>query len=173
LSRPPPPPPPPPLLPYTTLFRSLASAIASSWGVSYGPTDKAVWFRIEDDSGGQSSLESPQVRRGTTRQARPAAWSALDAALRSRLSLPQLLERTVEHATTALGGDAAYIALATSDETMWDVRSAVGLTAGGAPWRPLRIRTEEIFPSSAPEPGPVINDDLMIARTNRGRLARA
>ena len=152
---------------------ALASAIASSWGVSYGPTDKAVWFRIEDDPGGQSSLESPQVRRGTTRQARPAAWSALDAALGSRLGLPQLLERTVEHAATALGGDSAYIALATSDETMWDVRSAVGLTAGGAPWRPLRIRTEEIFPSSAPEPGPVINDDLMIARTNRGRLARA
>ena len=152
---------------------ALASAIASSWGVSYGRNDKAVWFRIEDNPGGQSSLESPQVRRGSTQQSRPAAWSALDAALGSRLSLPQLLERTVEYAATALGGDAAYIALATSDETMWDVRSAVGLTPGGAPWRPLRVRTEEIFPSSAPEPGPVINDDLMIARASRGRLARA
>src|SRR5699024_6570505 len=134
---------------------ALASAIASSWGVSYGPTAKAVWFRIEDDPGGQSSWESPQVRRGTTRQARPAA----------RSGRPRLLDRTVEHAAAALGGDAADVALATSDETMWDVRSAVGLTAGGAPWRPLRIRTEEICPSSAPEPGPVINDDLMIART--------
>ncbi|MFD3686809.1 SpoIIE family protein phosphatase [Nocardiopsis sp. NPDC058631] len=152
---------------------ALASAIASSWGVSYGRNDKAVWFRIEDSPGAHPSLESPQVRRGPARPVRPAPWSALDAALGSRLSLPQLLERTVEYATTALGGDAAYITLATSDETMWEVRAAVGLTPGGAPWRPLRVRTEETFPSAAPEPGAVINDDLMIARTGRGRLSRA
>ncbi|NYJ34320.1 serine phosphatase RsbU (regulator of sigma subunit)/anti-sigma regulatory factor (Ser/Thr protein kinase) [Nocardiopsis aegyptia] len=147
---------------------ALASAIASSWGVSYGRADKAVWFRV-DDVPEQASLESPPVRGGVRRASRPTTWSALDAALRARLSLPQLLERTVEHAATALGGDAAYIALATSDETMWEVRSAVGLND---PWRPLRVRTEEVFPSAAPEPGAVINDDLMIARANRGRLAR-
>jgi serine phosphatase RsbU (regulator of sigma subunit)/anti-sigma regulatory factor (Ser/Thr protein kinase) len=152
---------------------ALASAIASSWGVSYGRNDKAVWFRIEDDSGERASLESPPVRRSPSRTGRPAPWSALDSALGSRLSLPQLLERTVEHSATALGADAAYITLATSDETMWEVRAAVGLTPGGAPWRPLRVRTEEIFPSSAPEPGAVINDDLMIARASRGRLSRA
>ncbi len=154
---------------------ALASAIASSWGVSYGREDKAVWFRIEDAARPSSpSLESPPVRRGTT-NSRPArsAWSSLDAALNSRLSLRQLLERTVEYAATALGGDAAYIALATSDETMWEVRAAVGLTVDGSPWRTLRVRTEETFPSAAPEPGPTINDDLMIARANRGRLSRA
>ncbi len=151
---------------------ALASAIASSWGVSYGRNDKAVWFRIEDKGTEHSSLESPPVRRGPSRPARPPAWSALDAALGSRLSLPQLLERTVEYATTALGGDAAYIALATSDETMWEIRAAIGLT-GGAPWRPVRVRTEETFPSAAPETGPVINDDLMIARAHRGRLSEA
>ncbi|MEU2972279.1 ATP-binding protein, partial [Nocardiopsis alba] len=151
---------------------ALASAIASSWGVSYGRNDKAVWFRIEDKGTEHSSLESPPVRRGPSRPARPPAWSALDAALGSRLSLPQLLERTVEYATTALGGDAAYIALATSDETMWEIRAAIGLT-GGAPWRSVRVRTEETFPSAAPETGPVINDDLMIARANRGVLSRA
>ncbi|MBR8740574.1 SpoIIE family protein phosphatase [Nocardiopsis sp. MG754419] len=153
---------------------ALASAIASSWGVSYGRNDKAVWFRIEDKGADHTSLESPQVRRGggPVRPMRPPAWSALDAALGSRLSLPQLLERTVEYATSNLGGDAAYVALATSDETMWEVRAAMGLT-GGAPWRPLRVRTEEIFPSAAPEPGPVINDDLMIARASRGALSRA
>ncbi|MEU3306768.1 SpoIIE family protein phosphatase [Nocardiopsis sp. NPDC055551] len=151
---------------------ALASAIASSWGVSYGRNDKAVWFRIEDKNDGTPSLESPPVRRGTVRPARPPAWSALDSALGSRLTLPQLLERTVEYSTSTLGGDAAYIALTTSDETMWEVRTAVGLT-GGAHWRPLRVRTEEIFPSAAPEPGPVINDDLMIARAGRGALARA
>ena len=151
---------------------ALASAIASSWGVSYGRTDKAVWFRIEDKGTEHPSLESPPVRRSPSRAVRPPAWSALDSALGSRLTLPQLLERTVEYSTSVLGGDAAYIALATSDETMWEVRSAVGLT-GGAPWRPLRVRTEEIFSSAAPAPGPVINDDLMIARTGRGALARA
>ncbi|WP_121182519.1 SpoIIE family protein phosphatase [Nocardiopsis sp. Huas11] len=147
---------------------ALASAIASSWGVSYGRADKAVWFRV-DDVPERASLESPPVRGGVRRPSRPTTWTALDAALRARLSLPQLLERTVEHAATALGGDAAYIALATSDETMWEVRSAVGLND---PWRALRVRTEEVFPSAAPEPGAVINDDLMIARANRGRLAR-
>lgn len=152
---------------------ALASAIASSWGVSYGRSDKAVWFRIEDQPSEQPSLQSPQVRKGGSRPARPSAWSALDSALGSRLSLPQLLERTVEHATSALGGDAAYVALATSDETMWEVRSAVGLTPDGAPWRPIRIRTEETFSSAAPEPVAAINDDLMIARANRGALARA
>jgi serine phosphatase RsbU (regulator of sigma subunit)/anti-sigma regulatory factor (Ser/Thr protein kinase) len=150
---------------------ALAAAIASSWGVSYGRADKAVWFRVDDvPSQTQSSLESPPVRGTARRPTRPTAWSALDAALRARLSLPQLLERTVEQAATALGGDAAYIALATSDETMWEVRSAVGLNS---PWRALRVRTEEVFPSAAPEPGPVINDDLMIARASRGRLSRA
>ncbi len=151
---------------------ALASAIASSWGVSYGRTDKAVWFRIEDKGTDHPSLESPPVRRGSTRSVRPPAWSALDSALGSRLSLPQLLERTVEYSASALGGDASYIALATSDETMWEVRAAVGLT-GGAPWRSLRVRTEEIFPSAAPEPRPTINDDLMLARAGRGALSRA
>lgn len=160
---------------------ALASAIASSWGVSYGRNDKAVWFRLDDSPGEPPSLESPQVRQGQARslqpqaqtRPQPEAWSALDAALAARLTLPQLLERTVEHATTALNGDAAYIALATSDETMWEVRTAAGLTSEGEPWRPLRIRTEEAFPSAAPEPGAMINDDLMIARASRGRLAQA
>ncbi len=155
---------------------ALASAIASSWGVSYGREDKAVWFRIEDASGQRPSLESPPARRNASRSrrpGRPSPWAPLDAALSARLRLPQLLERTVEYAATALGGDAAYITLATPDETMWEVRAAVGLTSGGAQWRSLRVRTEEIFPSAAPEPGAVINDDLMLARTGRGRLSRA
>ncbi|MBB6122174.1 serine phosphatase RsbU (regulator of sigma subunit)/anti-sigma regulatory factor (Ser/Thr protein kinase) [Nocardiopsis algeriensis] len=154
---------------------ALASAIATSWGVSYGHTDKAVWFRIDDSGGGRTTLEAPSVPRRAqqVRTPRPAAWSALDAALGSRLTLPQLLERTVEYASTALGGDAAYIALATSDETMWEVRAAIGLSSSGLPWRPLRIRTEEAFASAAPEPGAVINDDLATARAHRGRLAHA
>lgn len=152
---------------------ALASAIASSWGVSYGRGDKAVWFRIEDTTEKHPSLEAPPLRRGLTRSSRPTPWAPLDAALSSRLRLPQLLERTVEYAASALGGDAAYITLATSDETMWEVRAAVGLSSGGTPWRPLRVRTEEIFPSAAPEPIAVINDDLMIAHTGRGRLSRA
>lgn len=151
---------------------ALASAIASSWGVSYGKEDKAVWFRVESDSGKRPSLVPPlPVRSPRRRAARPQVWSALDNALAARLPLPELLNRTVEYAAQALGGDAAYIALATSDETAWEVRAAIGLSEG--PWRSLRIRTEETFPSAAPEPGAVINDDLMIARANRGRLADA
>ncbi|GAA3746016.1 hypothetical protein GCM10022205_36090 [Spinactinospora alkalitolerans] len=160
---------------------ALAGAIASSWGVSYSKEDKAVWFRLEDEDSGapddRTSLAPPlpssrsRSRGGRRRAGRPEPWAALDAALSARLSLPELLERTVEYARAALGGDAAYIALATPDETEWDVRAAVGLTTG--PWRPFRSRTEETFPSAAPEPGPVINDDLMIARAHRGRLSAA
>ncbi|WP_344972949.1 SpoIIE family protein phosphatase [Salinactinospora qingdaonensis] len=156
---------------------ALAGAIASSWGVSYSADDKAVWFRVADtepQTSARSSLAPPTSshssrERGRGKRTNP--WAALDAALAARLSMEELLERTVEYAKAALGGDAAYIALATTDETEWEVRTAVGLSSG--PWRPFRSRTEETFPSAAPEPGPVINDDLMLARAHRGRLAAA
>ncbi|WP_184583002.1 SpoIIE family protein phosphatase [Lipingzhangella halophila] len=156
---------------------ALAAAIASSWGVSYSKEDKAVWFRVEDEKPEngdttRTALSPPDpVRPHRRRPARPNPWASLDAALSARLPLPELLDRTVEYARSALGGDAAYIALATTDETEWEVRTATGLSSG--PWRPFRSRTEETFPSAAPEPGPVINDDLMIARAHRGRLAKA
>ncbi|RCV51621.1 protein phosphatase [Marinitenerispora sediminis] len=170
---------------------ALAGAIASTWGVSYSKDDKAVWFRIEDeepadDSGAaegpaaaaepapaadRPSLAPPLPLRRGRRPSRSNPWAPLDTALSARLPLDQLLDRTVEYARTALGGDAAYIALATTDETDWEMRAGVGLTGG--PWRRFRSRTEETFPSAAPEPGPVINDDLAIARAHRGRLAAA
>nr|WP_246062494.1 SpoIIE family protein phosphatase [Haloactinospora alba] len=155
----------------------LAAAIASTWGVSYSTNDKAVWFRVNDpettDRTQHSDLTPPLPTRPARnhQSARPNRWSALDAALSARLSLPDLLDRTVETTRSALGGDASYIALATTDETEWEVRAATGLTNG--PWRPFRSRTEETFPSATPAPGAVINDDLMIARAHRGRLAEA
>ncbi|GLU47511.1 hypothetical protein Nans01_18620 [Nocardiopsis ansamitocini] len=154
---------------------ALASAIASSWGVSYSKEDKAVWFRLDDEEPpagptSRTSLVPPLPVRSKVRS-RPEPWSRLDSALAAKLSLPDLLDSTVDVARTVLGGDAAYIALATTDETEWELQAAVGLTSGQ--WRPFRSRTEETFPSSAPEPGPVINDDLMIARAHRGRLAAA
>ncbi|MDA2808912.1 SpoIIE family protein phosphatase [Nocardiopsis suaedae] len=152
---------------------ALAAAIASSWGVAYSKEDKAVWFRVMDtDDAPDAPLAPPEPVRPPRRRApRPGPWAALDAALSARLPLPDLLDRTVEYARSALGGDAAYISLATTDETEWEVRAGVGLTDG--PWRPFRSRTEETFPSAAPAPGAVINDDLMLARAHRGRLAQA
>ncbi|MBB5999220.1 serine phosphatase RsbU (regulator of sigma subunit)/anti-sigma regulatory factor (Ser/Thr protein kinase) [Streptomonospora salina] len=163
---------------------ALAGAVASSWGVSYSKDDKAVWFRIRDEDGEASkdpdtdgetagtSLEPPDpVRPARRRPFRPNPWAALDAALSARLPLPELLDRTVEYSRSALGGDAAYIALATTDETEWDLRAATGLT--DEPWRPFRSRTEETFPSVTPAAGATINDDLMIARAHRGKLAQA
>ncbi|ASU82329.1 protein phosphatase [Nocardiopsis gilva YIM 90087] len=153
---------------------ALASALACSWGVSYSKDDKAVWVRLQDEVAAESNTDlAPPlpVRPNRRRPERPGPWAPLDAALTARLSLPDLLDRTVDYARTALGGDAAYIALATTDETEWEVRTAVGLT--NSPWRAFRSRTEETFPSAAPAPGPVINDDLMIARAHRGRLSKA
>ncbi|WP_460858339.1 SpoIIE family protein phosphatase [Nocardiopsis coralliicola] len=152
---------------------ALAGAIASSWGVAYSKEDKAVWFRVLDDEEDTENGITPPapVRPPQRRAPRPGPWAALDAALSARLSLPELLDRTVEYARSALGGDAAYIALATTDETEWEVRAGVGLTEGT--WAPFRSRTEETFPSAAPAPGAVLNDDLMLARAHRGRLAQA
>ncbi|MFW5416118.1 SpoIIE family protein phosphatase [Nocardiopsis sp. CNT-189] len=152
---------------------ALAAAIAASWGVAYSKEDKAVWFRVPDDEeAAERPLAPPAPVRPQRRRApRPGPWAALDAALTARLALPDLLDRTVEYARAALGGDAAYIALATTDETEWEVRAGAGLSERN--WRPFRSRTEETFPSAAPAPGSVINDDLMIARAHRGRLSDA
>ena len=150
---------------------ALAGALATTWGVSYSKDDKAVWFRIQDEPTGTELAPPLPTRPPRRRTVKPNPWAALDAALAARLSLPELLDRTVEYARSALGGDAAYIALATTDETEWELRAATGLTSG--PWRSFRSRTEETFPSVAPAPGAVINDDLMIARAHSGRLSKA
>lgn len=156
---------------------ALANSLASSWGVSYSPVEKAVWFRLLDplDEEGEDRAETPWSlvggRRRMWSRRRADQWSALDSTLEARLSMDELLDRTVEHARTALGGDAAYIALATTDDTEWEMAAAVGLSSH--PWRPVRTRTEETFPSATPEQGAVINDDLVLARAHHGRLADA
>ncbi|UOE22187.1 SpoIIE family protein phosphatase [Thermobifida halotolerans] len=154
---------------------ALAGAVADTWGVSYSRNDKAVWFRIavgEDaDDSAQAALTPPLAVSGRARPGQPEPWARLDTLLSARLTLPELLERVVEHVRAALGGDAAYIALATPGDTEWEMAAAVGLSSG--PWRPFRSRTEETFPASTPEARPVINDDLMIARAHRGMLAAA
>lgn len=153
---------------------ALANAMASSWGVTYSADDKAVWFRFVDPGQPDTNAaeSAPQASEEQfRRQRRPDRWAALSQALSSRQTTPELLDRTVEFARSVLGGEAAYIALATSDETEWEVQAAVGLSS--QPWHPIRSRTEETFPSTTPEPGAVINDDLMLARAHRGILVAA
>ncbi|AAZ54325.1 Protein phosphatase 2C-like, withe GAF domain [Thermobifida fusca YX] len=154
---------------------ALAEAIADTWGVSYSRDDKAVWFRISTQERtketARSSLSPPRSIRSHPRSSPPEPWARLDALLSARLSPSELLERIVEHVRVVLGGDAAYIALATADHTEWEMAAAVGLSAG--PWRPFRSRIEETFPAATPEARPMINDDLMIASAHRGVLAAA
>ncbi|MDS1269908.1 SpoIIE family protein phosphatase [Lipingzhangella sp. LS1_29] len=153
---------------------ALANAMASSWGVTYSPEDKAVWFRFADPGVAAPDAETPapqMTEDRARRDRRPDRWAALSTALNARQTMPEMLERTVDYARTVLGGDAAYIALATTDETEWEVQAAVGLSS--QPWHPIRSRTEETFPSATPEPGAVINDDLMLARAHRGILVAA
>jgi serine phosphatase RsbU (regulator of sigma subunit)/anti-sigma regulatory factor (Ser/Thr protein kinase) len=151
----------------------LVAAVSSSWGVTYTHEHKAVWFRLAAESAPHAPALSRQPlaadgQAATHRRSDP--WAPLDAALNERLSLDDLLDRTVDTAREVLDGDAAYITLATTDETQWEVRAVSGL--GPAPWHPFTSRTEETFPSAAPEPGPVINDDVMLARAHRGLLTR-
>lgn len=152
----------------------LVAAIAQSWGVSYSGDRKAVWVRVGEvpatGGAGSALLLPPATEAQTETRRRPDPWGALDSALAERLALDELLERTVEVARGVLAGDAAYIALATTDETLWEVRSAAGLPY---PLLPFTSRTEETFPSAAPGPGPLINDDVMLARAHRGMLASA
>ncbi|PRY00566.1 SpoIIE family protein phosphatase [Allonocardiopsis opalescens] len=153
---------------------ALTGMIASSWGVTYGRDDKAVWFRLDRDpeAAPPAGVPGGAQRQGAGRTLRmPDPWSPLEEVLAARLPLDEMLERVVGVAREVLGGDAAYISLATSEESEWEVRTAVGLADDG--WTPFRGRTEEIFASAAPELGPVINDDLDAARPQTGRLRAA
>jgi hypothetical protein len=135
----------------------LPSALASAWGVTYGRTAKAVWFRIglagpgvvpEESLDGQpdGSPAGPAALTAALRQTlaaaggMPAVHPAAGAELGLPRSLPpgdpgyrQLLQRTVESARTAVGADAACALLPDEDGEL-RLRAAAGtVPAGPAP----------------------------------------
>ena len=129
----------------------LPTALASSWGVTYARTAKAVWFRIslagEADeaapAGGPAAEDAPAGRlSGTGAVAGDGAGGLLPAgpgvlggagagaaALRAdigALSYDELLRHTVETARDAAAADASYAMVADEDGEL-RVRAAAGL----------------------------------------------
>ena len=134
----------------------LPSALASAWGVTYGRTAKAVWFRI--GLGGPGAALTEGLDDGQA-YGSPAGPAALTAAIRQALAAPgsppaaqragaapapggappgepgyaELLQRTVETARTAVGADAACALLADEDGEL-RLRAAAGnVPAGPSP----------------------------------------
>lgn len=72
--------------------------------------------------------------------------------------LDGLLQRTVERARDLLDGDAAYLLLATDDETELEVRATCGLATGRR--RFARVPVESAAGRYAPARLPAVHDDL-------------
>ncbi len=125
----------------------LPAALSSSWGVTYGPVAKVIWFRLGPDTGGPDSgapaagngaagaaeAEAAETLAAETLAAETlAAWSG-PAGSRAvdllQLGYDELLGHAVEVARDAVAADAAY-ALIADEEGELRMRAAAG---GGIP----------------------------------------
>jgi len=120
----------------------LPAALSSSWGVTYAPDAKAVWFRLRPDgtapSGSRVYLAPPADvgdgfgRAGTRSFAAAAARNDADLV---RLGYQELLRHAVELARDAVQADAAYVLIADEDGVL-RMRAAASLDAQGKEARP-------------------------------------
>ena len=116
----------------------MLAALSSSWGVTYAPAAKAVWFRLRPGSAGPAD---PDVYVATATgtgdgfgQAGPRSFAATAAATaRSdadllRLGYQELLNHTAGLARDTARADAAYVLIADEDGVL-RIRAAAGLSA--------------------------------------------
>jgi serine phosphatase RsbU (regulator of sigma subunit)/anti-sigma regulatory factor (Ser/Thr protein kinase) len=147
----------------------LPAALSSSWGVTYAPAAKAIWFRLGPDSpaGGHAAAPPMGGRQagsaaGGQAAAPPAAQaltgpSRLDAAFSRpgnrgvtasedllHLGYDELLGHAVMLAREAVSADAAYALIADEDGEL-RMRAAVG---GGIPQ--LQVGGEAAGPDAGP-----------------------
>ncbi|MGH3342751.1 MAG: SpoIIE family protein phosphatase [Carbonactinosporaceae bacterium] len=85
-------------------------------------------------------------------------WAGLTEPVAARLGLDDLLHRTVERARDALGGDAAYVLIATDDETEQEVRATIGLPV--TVQRYVRVPLEGMAARVGSAGLPAVHDDL-------------
>jgi len=118
----------------------LPAALASSWGVSYARTAKAVWFRmavtdgptVRQDPGYGSTGEAlghttaPRASPATAGGARPVLDEHDGMEAISRLTYDELLRHTVESARDTAGADAAY-ALVADEDGQLRIRAGAGI----------------------------------------------
>ena len=118
----------------------LPAALASSWGVSYARTAKAVWFRMavndrsaasQDGAPGRTgsfghTVPQLDVAAGLTARASPGPPQAGEPSAIGQLSYDELLRHTVETARDTAGADAAYALVADEDGEL-RIRAGAGL----------------------------------------------
>jgi serine phosphatase RsbU (regulator of sigma subunit)/anti-sigma regulatory factor (Ser/Thr protein kinase) len=123
----------------------LPAALASSWGVSYSRTAKAVWFRLAvsdkpadrpagpGDTGDEQTDDRPGERPPVVWASAVANDQAPEASGQiepvggiGRLSYEELLRHTVEMARDMAGADAAYALVADEDGEL-RIRAGAGI----------------------------------------------
>ena len=117
-----------------------------------------VWLVVERAH--RPLLEAPDTH-GVPHATAPGGVAdpvILPDALVARLTLDEMLQRTVERARDVLDGDAAYLLLAREDETELEVRAS----SGSAPALPRRTRlaAEEVLGGLHASRLPVVHDDV-------------
>lgn len=126
----------------------IASALTSTWGVTYTDGAKSVWLSFPIPAGldqslapgdpGEDRTHDQQVsRRGRAQgSTSPPQQVGLRAEALNRLSLDDYLRLAVEHARDTLGADAAYLMLARDFDLHYEVRAVSGLDEGlrGTRW---------------------------------------
>ena len=108
----------------------LPSALASTWGVTYGQAAKAVWFRMglagpREDEPGDPHASQSSASQSSASQSGASQWEPRSS---TGSGYGELLARTVESARAALAADAAYALMPDEDG---DLR--VGAVAGADP----------------------------------------
>jgi serine phosphatase RsbU (regulator of sigma subunit)/anti-sigma regulatory factor (Ser/Thr protein kinase) len=127
----------------------LLAALSSSWGVTYAPAAKTVWFRLQPGGAGPAHPDVyPATATATDRvdgfgQAGPRSFAATAAATTRtdadlpRLDYQELLNYTAGLARDTARADAAYVLVADEDGVL-RIRSAAGLSAPSAREHPAR-----------------------------------
>jgi serine phosphatase RsbU (regulator of sigma subunit)/anti-sigma regulatory factor (Ser/Thr protein kinase) len=128
----------------------LLAALASSWGVTYAPAAKAVWFRLQPGGTGPAH---PDVYAATATdrvdgfgQAGPRSFATTAAATTRndadlpRLDYQELLNYMAGLARDTARADVAYVLVADEDGVL-RIRSAAGLSAPSAREHPARAAT--------------------------------
>jgi serine phosphatase RsbU (regulator of sigma subunit)/anti-sigma regulatory factor (Ser/Thr protein kinase) len=95
----------------------LPAALSSSWGVTYAPAAKVIWFRLGSDAAVDGHAAGPAVDEGLTAGNHPDAWFAAPGADQAAkdlltLSYDELLGHAVSLARQAVAADAAYVLIA-------------------------------------------------------------
>ncbi|MGH3327283.1 MAG: SpoIIE family protein phosphatase [Streptomycetales bacterium] len=102
--------------------------------------------------------EPPRAAQAAADEMPDDDWAGLTQPVAARLGLDDLLQRTVERARDALGGDAAYVLIATDDETELEVRATTGLPV--TVQRFVRVPLEGMAARIGSAGMPAVHDDL-------------